>query len=123
MTLVGSTPAAERTKLVQTFNSGDTQVFLISLKAGGTGLNLTGADVVIHYDPWWNLAAQQQATDRAHRIGQENPVQVVRLVVQNTVEEKILRLQEQKQEIADAVLSGGITSLSALSAQELLQLL
>ena len=86
-------------------------------------LNLTGADVVIHYDPWWNLAAQQQATDRAHRIGQENPVQVVRLVVQNTVEEKILRLQEQKQEIADAVLSGGITSLSALSAQELLQLL
>lgn len=123
MTLVGSTPAAERTKLVQAFNSGDTQVFLISLKAGGTGLNLTGADVVIHYDPWWNLAAQQQATDRAHRIGQENPVQVVRLVVQNTVEEKILRLQEQKQEIADAVLSGGITSLSALSAQELLQLL
>lgn len=79
--------------------------------------------MVIHYDPWWNLAAQQQATDRAHRIGQENPVQVVRLVVQNTVEEKILRLQEQKQEIADAVLSGGITSLSALSAQELLQLL
>ena len=123
MTLVGSTPAAERAQLVQRFNTGDTQVFLISLKAGGTGLNLTGADVVIHYDPWWNLAAQQQATDRAHRIGQENPVQVVRLVVQNTVEEKILRLQEQKQEIADAVLSGGITSLSALSAQELLQLL
>lgn len=122
MLLKGSTPAAERAKLVSDFNEGNTQVFLISLKAGGTGLNLTGADVVIHYDPWWNLAAQQQATDRAHRIGQRHPVQVVRLVTQNTIEQNILQLQERKQQIADAILSAGLPSLSALSAEELLAL-
>lgn len=123
MLLTGSTPAAERTRLVNAFNNGETDVFLISLKAGGTGLNLTGADMVIHYDPWWNLAAEQQATDRAHRIGQTRSVQVIRLVVKDTVEEKILKLQAQKQQLADAVLSGGVTSLSALSAEELLALL
>lgn len=123
MVLKGSTPAAERARLVHAFNNGSADVFLISLKAGGTGLNLTGADTVIHYDPWWNLAAEQQATDRAHRIGQTQPVQVIRLVVKDTVEERILKLQEQKKQLADAVLSGGITSLATLSAEELLALL
>lgn len=123
MMLTGSTPAAERVRLVNEFNSGGADVFLISLKAGGTGLNLTGADTVIHYDPWWNVAAEQQATDRAHRIGQTRSVQVIRLVVKDTVEEKILKLQETKQQLADAILSGGVTSLSALSAEELLAIL
>lgn len=77
------------------------------MKAGGTGLNLTGADVVIHYDPWWNLSAQEQATDRAHRIGQKNSVQVYKLIAKDTIEEKILRLQESKKELADAVIRQG----------------
>ena len=105
------------------FNQGDTPVFLISLKAGGTGLNLTGADVVIHYDPWWNLAAQNQATDRAHRIGQQNVVTVYRLIVKGTIEEKILALQQSKHDLADSILSGEHTSLSSLSNEELLDLL
>ncbi len=123
MQLTGSTPAAERVRMVNEFNSGKADVFLISLKAGGTGLNLTGADTVIHFDPWWNVAAEQQATDRAHRIGQTKPVQVIRLVAKDTVEERILKLQETKQQLADAVLSGGVTALSSLSAEELLALL
>lgn len=123
MTLRGSTPAADRGRLVEEFNTGDTAVFLISLKAGGTGLNLTGADVVIHYDPWWNVAAEQQATDRAYRIGQTRPVQVLRLVTKGTVEENILRMQQQKQDLANAVLSASLTSFSALSAEELLSLI
>lgn len=122
LVLTGSTPAAQRAKLVNEFNGGDADVFLISLKAGGTGLNLTGADTVVHYDPWWNLAAQQQATDRAHRIGQQKSVQVIRLVVKDSVEEKILKLQEAKQQLADAVLDGSVTALSSLSAEELLSL-
>ncbi len=110
-------------RLVHAFNKGTTPVFLISLKAGGTGLNLTGADVVIHYDPWWNAAAQNQATDRAHRIGQTKEVTVYRLIVKNTIEEKILKLQETKKDLADAVLSGDQTSLSSLSTEELMELL
>ena len=82
--------------MVSDFHKDDVMVFLISLKAGGTGLNLTAADVVIHYDPWWNAAAQDQATDRAHRMGQENQVTVFRLVTSHTVEENILKLQERK---------------------------
>ncbi len=121
--LTGSTPAAERARLVNAFNGGGADVFLISLKAGGTGLNLTGADTVIHYDPWWNAAAEQQATDRAHRIGQTRSVQVIRLVAKDTVEEKILQLQATKQHLADAVLRGGVTSLQSISAEELLSLL
>ncbi len=101
--LEGSTPKRQRAELVERFNQGEGDVFLISLKAGGTGLNLTGADTVIHYDPWWNQAAQNQATDRAHRIGQRNAVQVYKLIGKDTIEEKILDLQQRKQELADTV--------------------
>ena len=123
MTLTGKTPAAQRLEMVDEFNNGDCQVFLISLKAGGTGLNLTGADVVIHYDPWWNVAAQNQATDRAYRIGQQNPVQVVRLITADTVEQRILQLQQAKEHLSDAVLGGSVNSLSSLTAEELLSII
>ena len=123
MRLDGSTSTRERLSLVERFNRGDCPVFLISLKAGGTGLNLTGADVVVHYDPWWNLAAQNQATDRAHRIGQEKPVSVYRLIARDTIEDKIVRLQETKRDLADSILAGDHASLSALSREELLDLL
>ena len=122
-TLTGSTPKQERLRLVNAFNDGDTPVFLISLKAGGTGLNLTGADVVIHYDPWWNLAVQNQATDRAHRIGQARQVTVIKLIAADTIEEKIVQLQQTKKELADAIISGQNTSLMSLSKEELLALL
>ena len=123
-TITGSTPKQERLKLVNDFNNGDTPVFLISLKAGGTGLNLTGADVVIHYDPWWNLAVQNQATDRAHRIGQTKQVTVMKLVAAESIEEKILELQEAKRELADAIISGqSSSSLMSLSKEELLALI
>ncbi len=121
--ITGSTPKQERVELVQAFNADDTPVFLISLKAGGTGLNLTGADVVIHYDPWWNVAAQNQATDRAHRIGQTKIVSVYRIIAKNTVEEKILELQESKQNLADEILSGELGSIGSMSREELLSLL
>ena len=122
-TLTGATPKLERIRLVNAFNDGDVPVFLISLKAGGTGLNLTGADVVIHYDPWWNLAVQNQATDRAHRIGQTRQVTVIKLIAADTIEERIVRLQETKRELADAIISGENTSLMSLSRDELLALL
>ena len=109
--------------LVRRFNEDDTAVFLISLKAGGTGLNLTGADVVIHYDPWWNLAVQNQATDRAHRIGQQKVVSVYKLIVKDSIEEKILHMQEAKQNLADEILSGETGGLAGMSREELLQLL
>ncbi|MCD8220658.1 MAG: SNF2 family helicase [Clostridiales bacterium] len=121
--LTGSTPKEKRIRLVHQFNEGDVPVFLISLKAGGNGLNLTGADIVIHYDPWWNLAAQNQATDRAHRIGQNRQVTVYRLILKGTIEERILRLQEEKRSLADQVLSGESASLASLSQEELLELL
>jgi len=121
--LTGATPKEKRIQLVHQFNEGDVPVFLISLKAGGTGLNLTGADVVIHYDPWWNLAAQNQATDRAHRIGQEKEVTVYRMIMRSTIEERILELQERKKDLAESVLAGSETSLSHLSREELLELL
>ena len=104
--LTGDTDKAERMRLVERFNAGGADVFLISLKAGGTGLNLTGADVVIHYDPWWNTAAQNQATDRAYRIGQTRGVQVLRLIASGTIEERIIRLQEEKQALSDGILAG-----------------
>ena len=110
-------------QLVHDFNAGDVPVFLISLRAGGTGLNLTGADVVIHYDPWWNLSAQNQATDRAHRIGQTRNVTVYKMIMKNSVEEKILDLQNAKKDLADAILEGDSTSLASLSAEELMELL
>ena len=121
--ITGSTPKETRVSLVNQFNEGETPVFLVSLKAGGTGLNLTGADVVIHYDPWWNLAAQNQATDRAHRIGQTRQVTVYKMIAKGTIEEKILELQEAKQDLADAILEGRSESLMSLSSEELLALL
>ena len=117
--LTGATSKEKRQKLVVDFQTDETNVFCISLKAGGTGLNLTAADIVIHYDPWWNVAAQNQATDRAHRIGQENPVTVYQLIAKGTIEENIKRLQERKKQLADDVLSGG----AAVSREELLELL
>ena len=121
--ITGSTPKEKRLSLVHAFNDGDVPVFLISLKAGGTGLNLTGADVVIHYDPWWNLAVQNQATDRAHRIGQTRQVTVYRLILKDTIEEKILKLQDAKKDLADAILEGSTESIMSLSSEELLALL
>ncbi len=95
--LTGQTKVSERIGLVEEFNQNpEIKVFLISLKAGGTGLNLTGADMVIHYDPWWNLSAENQATDRAYRIGQKNNVQVYKLITKNSIEEKIYELQEKR---------------------------
>ncbi len=121
--LQGSTPKEERARLVEASNADDTPVFLISLKAGGTGLNLTGADVVIHYDPWWNLSVQNQATDRAYRIGQKNPVQVVRLIARDTVEERILRLQQDKWQLAESVVGVQGVPIEQMSAEELLAIL
>lgn len=106
-TLSGQTPARQRSALVRRFQEGATPLFLISLKAGGVGLNLTAADTVIHYDPWWNPAVEAQATDRAHRIGQDKPVFVYRLICKDTIEEKIQQLQARKAELAQAVLEGG----------------
>ncbi|MDD4602036.1 hypothetical protein SDC9_11492 [bioreactor metagenome] len=116
--LDGSTKAEERMRLVQAFNAGEKDVFLISLKAGGTGLNLTGADVVIHFDPWWNPAVEDQATDRAYRIGQKNSVQVYKLLAKNTIEEKIYELQQRKKEMIDALIKPGENFLSKMSEEE-----
>ncbi len=92
-------------KWLKTFNEGESQVFLISLKAGGTGINLTGADMVIHFDPWWNPAVEEQATDRAHRIGQKKTVEVIKLIARGTIEEKIFKLQQKKKEISQSVIN------------------
>ncbi|MGL6058122.1 MAG: SNF2-related protein [Culicoidibacterales bacterium] len=121
--LTGKTPAHVRTQLADRFNDGEVPVFLISLKAGGTGLNLTGADVVIHYDPWWNLSAQNQATDRAYRMGQKNVVQVYQLLAKDTIEERIALLQAQKQGLAEALVQSGETFINQLSFEEIQQLL
>lgn len=121
--LTGRTSKEARERLVRRFQAGEADVFLVSLKAGGVGLNLTAADVVIHYDPWWNVAAQDQATDRAYRIGQRRDVSVMRLVVEGTVEEKIVRMQEAKRDLAARVLDGeGVRSL-LLTRDDLLALL
>ena len=96
-----------RVKPIDEFQSGKVPVFLISLKAGGSGLNLTAADTVIHYDPWWNPATERQATDRAHRIGQDKPVFVYKMITEGTVEEKIAEMQAKKQALADALFSEG----------------
>ena len=122
-TLQGSTPKPVRAELVRRFNGGEVSVFLISLRAGGTGLNLTAADIVIHYDPWWNVAAQNQATDRAYRIGQQNPVQVYKLIAQDTIEEKIVELQQAKQSLADTVTGTADGAILSMRPDELLQLL
>lgn len=122
--ITGSVPKQMRQDLVEEFNKlEEPAVFLISLKAGGTGINLTSADVVIHYDPWWNIAAENQATDRAHRIGQKNSVQVYKIVAKDTIEEKIIKLQQKKAELAEAVLSGKNIGSSSLNKDELLDIL
>ena len=121
--ITGATPKEERIRLVKQFNEGTVPVFLISLKAGGTGLNLTGADVVIHYDPWWNQAVQNQATDRAHRIGQKKVVTVYKLIMKNSIEEKIVHLQDAKKNLADEILTGENGSLRQMSKEDLLALL
>ena len=118
----GATPKKKRLDLVNAFNEDDTPVFLISLKAGGTGLNLTGADVVIHYDPWWNQAVTNQATDRAHRFGQTRPVSVYKLVAKDTIEEKIISLQEKKQDLAESILCGETVSIGQMKKEEILAL-
>lgn len=121
--ITGSTPKEERIRLVREFNEGNVPVFLISLKAGGVGLNLTGADIVIHYDPWWNVAAQNQATDRAHRIGQTKKVTVYKMIAKGTIEEKILELQEKKRALADQILGGESVAFGSLSKEDLLDIL
>ncbi len=121
--LTGQTSKEERERLVRRFQAGEADVFLISLKAGGVGLNLTAADVVIHYDPWWNTAAQGQATDRAHRIGQRRDVSVFKLIVKDTIEERILQMQEAKRDLADSVLSGEGVKSALLSRDDILALL
>ena len=121
--LTGATSKEKRVRMVQAFNEDDTSVFCISLKAGGTGLNLTAVDIVIHYDPWWNLAVQNQATDRAHRIGQQNVVSVYRLFMKDTIEERIRALQEKKRELADEILSGEGIGQALISREEVLELL
>ncbi|MCF3148371.1 DEAD/DEAH box helicase [Streptomyces platensis] len=120
--LHGGTPVAEREKMVDRFQSGHAPVFLLSLRAAGTGLNLTRAGHVIHYDRWWNPAVEEQATDRAYRIGQTQPVQVHRLIAEGTVEDNIAQLLSAKRALADAVLSGGETALTELSDADLADL-
>lgn len=120
--LDGSTPPYERAELADRFNSGEREVFLISLKAGGTGLNLTGADMVIHYDPWWNPAVTDQASDRAYRIGQTRAVHVIRLAASGTIEEQILKLQDKKRALADGIIIKNSATLSNLSNEEILSL-
>lgn len=123
-TITGATPKKTRIDLVNAFNVDDVPIFLISLKAGGTGLNLTGASTVIHADPWWNAAATDQATDRAHRIGQTEPVNVYKVIAKGTIEERILRLQEAKSELAASVIGEeGVLTLASLTRDELIELL
>ena len=120
--LDGSTPAAARQLEVDKFQNGDATAFLISLKAGGTGLNLTAADYVIHMDPWWNPAVEDQATDRAHRIGQDKPVMVYRIIAQDTIEQEILKLHETKRDLVAGILDG-THSAAKLSTKDLIELL
>lgn len=121
--LTGQTKVAERINLVENFNQNENiKVFLISLKAGGTGLNLTGADMVVHYDPWWNLSAENQATDRTYRIGQKHNVQVYKLITKNSIEEKIYELQQKKAKLADNMLSTQNTFINQLSKEDIMEL-
>jgi SNF2 family DNA or RNA helicase len=121
VTLTGST--VDRQKPIDAFERGRADVFLISLKAGGVGLNLTSADTVIHYDPWWNPAAQAQATDRAHRIGQTKPVFVFNLIAAGSVEERMLALQQHKRRLADAILASGADAAAKLTERDVDDLL
>lgn len=122
----GKTDAKDRIKLVEEFNDSNTKrVFLISLKAGGTGLNLTSASMVIHFDPWFNPASEDQASDRAHRIGQKNLVDVIKLISKDTVEEKVIALQENKKELIEDIINSNLessTSLKKLSREDIIDL-
>ena len=120
--LTGSTKKETRRELIANYQKDDTNVFLISLKAGGTGLNLTAAEAVIHFDPWWNVSAQNQATDRAYRIGQKHNVQVINLVMKDSVEEKILKLQKEKKELADMFVENNTGALSQMSKEDIIDL-
>ena len=121
--LTGSTKVDERIRMVDEFNENkDIKVFLISLKAGGTGLNLTGADMVIHYDPWWNASAENQATDRAYRIGQKNNVQVYKMITKNSIEEKIYELQQRKSQLIDNMLDTKTSFINTLSREDIMKL-
>ncbi len=120
--LDGATKSKDRMDMSQAFNGGERELFLISLKAGGTGLNLTGADVVIHYDPWWNPAVMDQASDRAHRFGQQKAVQVINLVTRNSIEEKIITLQKKKKDLVDSVITEGGGIISKMSIDEVREL-
>ena len=120
--LDGDTPADERVKLCDSFNAGEGSIFLLSLKAGGTGLNLTGADMVIHYDPWWNPAAEEQAVDRAHRIGQTREVEVIRLLVHNSIEEQVVGMSQAKRTLFDKLITPGESMPARLTEKDLLQL-
>lgn len=121
--LDGTTPSIQRVELCRKFNEGERNLFLISLKAGGTGLNLTGADTVVLFDLWWNPAVEQQAADRAHRIGQKNVVQVIRLVAKGTIEEKMLELQQRKKHLIEEVIQAGDSELSSLTEEDIRLLL
>ena len=120
--LTGSTDKVKRRQMVADFQEDDTEIFLISLKAGGTGLNLTAAEAVIHFDPWWNSSAQNQATDRAHRIGQTNTVQVFKLIMKDSIEEKIQQLQIAKKDLADAFVEGNDGSITSMSREDIMAL-
>ena len=120
--ITGAVDKKKRKEEVDAFQSDDSDVFLISLKAGGTGLNLTKAQAVIHFDPWWNVSAQNQATDRAYRIGQKNNVQVFNLVMKDSVEEKIIELQKRKKELADMFVENNSGGLSQMSKEDILSL-
>ena len=120
--LDGETPASQRVELTSRFNAGETSVFLISLKAGGTGLNLTGADLVIHYDPWWNPTAEEQATGRAHRIGQTRKVEVLRLVVHDSIEEQVLHMSDRKRRLFDKLITPGEEMPTKLTEKDILSL-
>jgi SNF2 family DNA or RNA helicase len=117
--LDGSTETKLRGEMVNRYNKGERSIFLISLKAGGTGLNLTGADTIIHFDPWWNPAVEDQATDRAHRIGQENIVHVIKLYTKGTIEEKIFNIQEKKKRMIESIVKPGETMISKLTEDEI----
>ena len=120
--LEGATALSDRMDYVKSFNAGERQLFLISLKAGGTGLNLVGADTVIHYDPWWNPAVEDQATDRAYRIGQTNSVYVLKLLTKGTIEEKIYKLQQRKKDLSDSVIQSKEVFVNKLTKEELMDI-
>ena len=120
--LDGSIPSKERIDIVNNFNKNDYNVFLISLKAGGFGLNITSAETVIHFDPWWNNAVENQATDRAHRIGQKNTIHVIKLITKGTIEEKIFEIQERKTNLINSIIKDNefeSNSISKMSVDEL----